>query len=103
MPDNLSYDQKEAILVSGHPHPPSLERLVNDRRQCLEVHRMDFQKHHTGSAPSRVSEWTWEGGLRTLYTSARAFRSSSSAVRDTEYNMGNITGLYKKGILVWRD
>lgn len=103
MPDNLSCDQKGAILVSGHPHPPSLERLVDDRHQCLEAHSMDFQKCHTGSAPSWVSEWTGEGGLRTLYTSAREFGSSSSAVRDTEYNVGIITGLYEKGILVWRD
>lgn len=103
LPDNLSCDQKGAILISGHPHPHSLEKLVDDRRHCLEDHSMDFQKCHTGSAPSWVSEWTWEGGLRTLYTSATEFGSSSTALRDTEYNVGIITGLYEKGILVWRD
>ncbi|KAL1850269.1 hypothetical protein Plec18170_006964 [Paecilomyces lecythidis] len=103
MPDNLSRDERGILLISGHPHPPSLDRLVIDRSKCLEAHALDLQKCHTGTAPSWVSEWTWEGGLRNLYISTREYGSSASAARDTGYNLGLITGLYEKGILVWRD
>ncbi|KAF5614768.1 paraoxonase [Fusarium tjaetaba] len=102
MPDNIATDQRGALLIGGHPHPPSLEDLVKGRQACLK-HPSMLRECHIGSAPSWVSEWTEENGLKTLYTTVGEFGTSSSAVRDTEFGLGLITGLYEKGILVWKE
>lgn len=102
MPDNLSCDQNGVLLISGHPHPPTLERLVKHRRRCLEPGLLTPQPCDGSRAPSAVSEWTWERGLENLYLSAAEYGSSSAAVRDSELQEGIVTGLYEEGILVWK-
>lgn len=99
MPDNLSSEPNGVLLISGHPHPPSLERLVKHRSQCLKTHQAP--NCDKSKAPSAVSEWTERDGLRSLYLSAAEYSSSSTAVRDPELRTGIITGLYEEGILVW--
>lgn len=101
MPDNLSSEQDGALLISGHPHPLSLERMVKRRIQCLENNLLPNCDGST--APSAVSEWTERQGLKTLYLDAGKFSASTTAVRDSERKTGLITGLYGKGILVWRE
>jgi arylesterase/paraoxonase len=103
MPDNISVDQKGKLLISGHPHPPTLERMVKDRSQCLERHSGDVSECHTMSVPSWVIEWTKAGGIQTLYRTAGEFGSSSTSVRDNAYGLGVIAGLYERGIMVWRE
>lgn len=100
-PDNLSSDQDGALLISGHPHPPSLERLVKHRIRCLENKLLPNCDGST--APSAVSEWTERQGLRTLYLDAGKFGASTTAVSFSERKTVVITGLYGKGILVWRE
>ncbi|KAJ5905871.1 paraoxonase [Penicillium subrubescens] len=63
MPDNISFDQKGKLLISGHPHPPTLGRMVKERTQCLERLPDDVSECHTMSAPSWVIEWTEADGL----------------------------------------
>ncbi|KAJ5939647.1 paraoxonase [Penicillium verhagenii] len=60
MPDNLSIDQKGKLLISGHPHPPSLEKMVKQRAKCLESISADRSKCHIMGVPSWVIEWTEE-------------------------------------------
>ncbi|KAK1989985.1 putative paraoxonase [Colletotrichum falcatum] len=102
MPDNLATDQRGVLIIAGHPHPPSLETMVKARQVCLKDPSM-VDECHVGTAPSWVSEWTPEGGLKTLYTTAGEFGSSSAAARDAGQGLGIITGLYEKGIMVWRE
>ena len=101
MPDNLSSEQDGALLISGHPYPPSLERLVKHRIRCLENKLLPDCDGST--APSAVSEWTERRGLRTLYLDAGKFSASTTAVRDSERKTVVVTGLYGNGILVWRE
>lgn len=102
MPDNLSTDSRGALLIAGHPHPPSLDSLVESRRVCLKDPSL-LNECHNGSAPSWVAEWTEDSGLRTLYRTIGEFGTSSTALRDTNSNLGLVTGLYEKGIMVWRE
>ncbi|KAL2061375.1 hypothetical protein VTL71DRAFT_7648 [Oculimacula yallundae] len=102
MPDNLATDQRGVLIIAGHPHPPSLEKMVEARQACLKDPSM-IDECHVGSAPSWVSEWTPENGLKTLYTAVREFGSSSLAARDAGRGLGIMTGLYEKGILVWQE
>ncbi|KAJ3490808.1 hypothetical protein NLG97_g5711 [Lecanicillium saksenae] len=98
-PDNLSSEEDGVLLISGHPHPPSLERLVKHRIQCMELNLP--ANCGTLTAPSGVSEWTEKDGLRRLYLSETGFSASTTAVWDAERRTGVITGLYGDGILVW--
>ncbi|KAK1967205.1 calcium-dependent phosphotriesterase [Colletotrichum sublineola] len=102
MPDNLATDQRGVLIIAGHPHPPSLETMVKARQACLNDSSM-IGECHVGTAPSWVSEWKPEDGLKTLYTTVGEFGSSSSAARDAGLGLGIITGLYEKGIMVWRE
>ncbi|KAK2026543.1 putative paraoxonase [Colletotrichum zoysiae] len=102
MPDNLATDQRGVLIIAGHPHPPSLEAMVKARQACLKKSSM-IGDCHVGTAPSWVSEWTPEGGLKTLYSTVGEFGSSSSAARDAGLGLGIMTGLYEKGIMVWRE
>lgn len=55
----------------------------------------------TGAA-SWASEWTPEGGVKHIYAGWE-YPTSASVVRDRERGVGIVTGLYAKGLLVWRD
>jgi arylesterase/paraoxonase len=49
---------------------------------------------------------SWDGNakgeLRDLYAGME-YGGSTTAVRDVARNVGIVTGLYEKGIMVWRD
>ncbi|KAJ5263523.1 paraoxonase [Penicillium angulare] len=103
MPDNLSTDQKGRLLISGHPHPASLERMVKSRRECLRGQPVDTSVCDAMKVPSWVMEWGVDEGIRTVYRTAGEFGSSSTAVRDSEYGLTLITGLYARGIIAGRE
>ncbi|KAJ5368283.1 paraoxonase [Penicillium cataractarum] len=103
MPDNVSADQKGKLLISGHPHPPSLEGMVKRRTKCLKDQPIDSSVCDAMKVPSWTMEWGPEEGIRTLYQTAGEFGSSSTAVRDNEYGLSLITGLYERGIIVARE
>ena len=101
-PDNLETDQAGVLLIAGHPSMQGLEATVKERLQCTGVPSKEEGCYKAG-APSWVAEWTQERGVRDLYVTRGEFGSSSTAGRDAERGVGLATGLYERGILVWRE
>ncbi|KAI3342359.1 hypothetical protein F4824DRAFT_445863 [Ustulina deusta] len=109
LPDNLAVSKGDgALLIAGHPHLPSLNKFARSRRVCHRPEAVaaggeEAQKMcDKTTAASWVSEWTPEGGLKHIYAGWE-YPTSSSAVRDREKRVGIVSGLYGKGLLVWRD
>ncbi|ETS84416.1 hypothetical protein PFICI_02441 [Pestalotiopsis fici W106-1] len=106
--DNLSLTSDGRLLMAGHPHLPSLTKYAASRWICndaTELAKADgTMKEYcaTGQAASGASEWTEAGGLRHLYIDTE-YPTSASVNYDPDRKVGIITGLYAKGILVWRD
>ncbi|KAI1361813.1 putative paraoxonase [Xylaria arbuscula] len=106
--DNLSVSKDGALIIAGHPHFPSLGAFTKSRHICNspeELAKADENMQETCrtlSAPSWVSRWTEAGGLETLYADLE-YPSSATAARDSGRKMGIISGLYAKGILVWKE
>ncbi|KAL2871198.1 uncharacterized protein BJX67DRAFT_343782 [Aspergillus lucknowensis] len=101
LPDNLSTDGDGVLLIAGHPHPPTLDKLVHHRRSCVSEDGVVPQECWKSTAPTWVSKWTAEKGLEDLYVSSREFGSACTAAKDATRNVGIVTGLYENGILVW--
>ncbi|RYP56735.1 hypothetical protein DL769_009875 [Monosporascus sp. CRB-8-3] len=112
LPDNLSLSRsktgKTKLIIAGHAHPPSLTRFAATRHICndpAELARADLETARyceTATAPSWVSEWSREDGLRHLYVDTE-YPSSATAARDADRGVGIVAGLYAKGLLVWRE
>jgi arylesterase/paraoxonase len=103
MPDNLSTNSDGSLLIAGHPHPPTLDKLVKHRRACIAEDGTVPQECWKSNSPTWVARWTAERGLEDLYVSAKEFGSGATAAKDATRNVGIITGLYENGILVWRE
>ncbi|KAL4862622.1 hypothetical protein BDV12DRAFT_40096 [Aspergillus spectabilis] len=103
MPDNVSTEKDGSLLIAGHPHPPSLDKLVHARRECIDAEGVVAKECWKSTSPSWVARWTAEKGLENLYVSAGEFGSSATAAKDVNRNLGIVTGLYENGILVWRE
>lgn len=107
LPDNLSLHGGK-LLIAGHPHFPSLVKFTVTRHVCndaSELAKADeaMRKYCTaGKATSWVAEWSEADGLKSLYTGTE-YPTSVTAARDSKRGVGIISGLYAKGILVWRD
>ncbi|KAI1423185.1 putative paraoxonase [Xylaria sp. FL1777] len=107
-PDNLSVSKDGALLVAGHPHVPSLGKFAKTRHICnapAELAKADADTQETCRtllAPSWAARWTEDSGLEDLYVDVE-YPSSTTAVRDSSRKTGIITGLYARGILVWRE
>jgi hypothetical protein len=108
LPDNLSVSKDGALMIAGHPHIPSLGKFAKSRHICNapeELAKADEEMQEmcrTFAAPSWAARWTEEGGLENLYADVD-YPSSATAARDPDRKMGIISGLYAKGILVWRE
>lgn len=108
IPDNLSLSKDGRLLIAGHPHAAIEAKYAATRHICNDEGRLaaadDKTKTYceTVHAPSWVAEWTEEGGLKHLYV-GHAYATSATAVRDAERGIGIVTGLYAKGIMIWRD
>jgi arylesterase/paraoxonase len=105
LPDNLSgYGDK--LLIAGHAHMPSLVKFTHLRRICndpFEYERANIKTKEyceTAEATSWTAEWSESKGLKNLYVDTK-YPSSSTVVKGK--GIGIITGLYAKGIMVWRD
>jgi arylesterase/paraoxonase len=98
-PDNISTDSRGRLLITGHPHPPSLEIVSKTNYQ------FDLDGKKDDSARPRSPSWVveWDGEMvRDIYVDdGTEFGCSSTAVWDNSRGVGIITGLYEKGILVW--
>lgn len=107
-PDNLSVSKDGALVIAGHPHIPTLGKFAATRHVCNsadELAKADAEMRETCetlAAPSWVSRWTPDGGLETLYADVE-YPSSATGLRDSERKVGVISGLYAKGIFVWRE
>ncbi|KAF5251881.1 hypothetical protein FANTH_3063 [Fusarium anthophilum] len=107
LPDNLSRSG-ENLMIAGHGNMPALAKFTQSRRFCndpYEYERADPTiKKSCGNlqAVSWVSEWSESEGLKHLYVDTE-YPSSSTAVKDSGKGVGIISGLYAKGILIWRD
>lgn len=99
IPDNVSVDSNGKLLIAGHPHAPSLEKVSKNNRFCQHA---DAEKDERCkfSRLSWVSEWSEEGGLSHIYVGSE-YGTSSTAVRDASRGMGFASGLYERGILSW--
>ncbi|KAI0479824.1 hypothetical protein F4859DRAFT_477492 [Xylaria cf. heliscus] len=109
LPDNLSVSKRDgALLIAGHPHLPSLNKFARSRHIChrpevLAKGGKEAEKMcNTTTAASWASEWTPEGGLKHIYAGWE-YPTSASAVRDKDKGVGIVSGLYGKGIFIWRD
>lgn len=107
VPDNLSLSEGK-LLIAGHPHAAIEAKYAATRHVCNDAAKLaaadDKMKHYcqTASAPSWVSEWTEEEGLKHLYVETE-YPTSATAVRDAKRGVGIVAGLYGKGILVWKE
>ena len=100
VPDNISLDSKGKLLITGHPHPPSLEKVARHNRFCEDPATASTE---TCDLPklSWVAEWSEQEGLKTLYAGSD-YGTSTTAVRDWTAGIGIVTGLYERGILTWQ-
>jgi arylesterase/paraoxonase len=102
LPDNLSVDGNGKLLVSGHPHPFSMAAFAKSRDACHSGVGTEKEKACALRAATGVAEWTEKEGLKVLWMSEE-FATGSTAVRDVGRGVGIVSGLYDKGLLVWRD
>jgi hypothetical protein len=87
--DNLSVDRRGILLMAGHPHSPSLDRVSRDNT-CASAPRLSW-----------VGEWSDDGtGFQTLYA-GDDFGTSTTAVRDWSRGIGFVVGLYERGLMSW--
>lgn len=115
--------EAEKLLIAGHAHAPTLSRYVATRHVC---HNEDpavrekadpemqayCERTETGivsnggsggeAAPSWVSEWSEEHGLKTLYVGME-YPSSATAAWDAGRGVGIIAGLSARGLFVWKE
>lgn len=102
--DNISVDSNGKLLIAGHPFVPGLMKVSKARAICDLNGDEEERKACDCSAPSWVAEWSEEGGLKELYkNSGEEFCSSSTAVRDVNRGVGIISGLYQRGVMVFKE
>lgn len=105
--DNLKTDSAGMLYLAGHPYAPALEEAAKANNE--------YDVDGTGApglkpeaerprAGSWVAEWDGnaEGALRDLYAGWE-YGCSATAVRDPKVNLGLVTGLYERGVMVWRE
>jgi sugar lactone lactonase YvrE len=107
LPDNLGRTADGGLLIAGHAHAPSTTRFGATRHVCnddaaLAAAAPAMREYCSAAAsPSWVARWSEERGLEHLYV-GNEFPTSSTARIDEGRGVGIISGLYAKGILVWR-
>ncbi|KAF2089234.1 hypothetical protein K490DRAFT_37314, partial [Saccharata proteae CBS 121410] len=97
-PDNLHVDGSGALLIAGHAHPPSLDKAIMRRLECLEEGESALGREDCRmDAPSWVSEWREGVGRRDLFVGTE-YGSACTVVRDSRRGTWIVTGLYARGI-----
>lgn len=97
-PDNLSVDGNENLLIAGHPHGPTLEKVSKGSALCNSGTTAGEEACEKGL--SWVAEWSESGGLKTLFAGDE-YGTSATAVRDVGRKIGIVSGLYAKGLYMW--
>lgn len=101
LPDNLSVDANGKLLISGHPHPFSMVEFAKTRDACNSGTGAEKDQACARRASTGVADWTESEGLKVLWISDE-FATGCTAVRDVGRGVGIVSGLYEKGLLVWR-
>lgn len=126
MPDNLAVPQGEgdghcgySLLIAGHPHVPTMSKFAGSRWLCNDAAELaalgEEESANTRAQCEVLTTGSWvvewragqdedggdKGSLRTLY-SGTGYPTSASAAWDTVNRVGIVSGLYAKGLLVWR-
>ncbi|KAI4861103.1 calcium-dependent phosphotriesterase [Hypoxylon rubiginosum] len=108
MVDNIQAASDGSLFAAGHPYPFTLEKFSHTRHLCnspADLAAADPEARaycETASSASWVSKWTEAGGVEHLYAGSE-YPTSCTAAFDAGRNVGIVTGLYAKGILVWRE
>lgn len=101
--DNLSVDSAGTLLLAGHPSALELMKVSKGRPSCNPGSEIQAERDACEcKAPSWTAQWTEKEGLKTLYK-GYDFCTSSTMVRDAERGWGMITGLYDRGVMVFRE
>lgn len=106
LPDNLSADSKGTLLIAGHPHTPSVERVGKENRYCqVEATAPTAEEERKKCDPelpkmSWVAEWSATTGLKNLYV-GKEYGTASSVVKDWISGVGMVVGLYENGLMMW--
>lgn len=99
-PDNLSVDGNGKLLIAGHPHALTMEKVAMNAARCNSPG--DQNKEGCVKGLSWIAEWSEKDGVRDLYV-GDGYGTSSTAVRDVQRKIGIAVGLYERGVLVWDD
>jgi len=103
LPDNLSFDShSKKLLIAGHAHPFSMNPFAKSRDACNSGEGDEREKACKIRTSTGVAEWSEEKGLKVLWMGDE-FATGSTAVRDGKRGVGIISGLYERGLLVWRE
>lgn len=102
LPDNLSVDGNGKLLIAGHAHPFSMVKFAESRDACNSGSGLEKEKACKLRTTTGVAEWTEKEGLRVLWLSDE-FPTGTTAIRDVGKGVGIITGLYERGLLVWKE
>ena len=105
LPDNLSFDStNNKLLIAGHPHPLSMFDFAKSRDACHSDEAGSKEKEEACAVRTStgVAEWSEADGLKVLWMSDE-FATGCTAVKDGERGVGIVSGLYERGILVWRE
>lgn len=119
--DNLLFDDYGALIVTGHPHFPSLVAVAANKTDArapswvISLTPLSKETHFTEDAHGKLYDLRaplsaskivpasegWE--LETQFQSdGSAFGTSSTALRDLRTGALYIVGLYEEGIMVCR-
>ena len=98
--DNLSVDKNGKLLIAGHPHGPTLEKVAKNSARCNALGTKN--KEGCVKGLSWIAEWSEKDGLKSLYV-GDGFGTCSTAVRDVDREFGIASGLYERGVLTWDD
>lgn len=101
IPDNLSVDSKGKLLIAGHPHAPSLEKISKNNRFCQHADAENDERCNLQRL-SWVADWSEHEGLSNIYVGSE-YGTSCTAVRDASRGIGFVSGLYERGILSWKE
>lgn len=105
--DNISTDSKGSLLMAGHPHPHPIN-VVASTNNLYDLDGEDtpglLPQKDRPRAGSYVAEWDGNsaGTVKSLYTGIE-YGTGASASRDVKRGVGILSGLYEKGILVWKE
>ncbi|KAF2271093.1 calcium-dependent phosphotriesterase [Lojkania enalia] len=101
--DNISVDSNGTLLMAGHPFAPSLMKVSEGRVNCFPDSELEEERKACEcSAPSWAAEWSHDKGLKELYKDY-GFCSSSMAVRDIGRGLGMVSGLYDRGLMIFKE